>query len=251
MILSRNQTSYLRIRTGIIALVAFSLVCLRIEKIGATEPQKLDPIFKNVTVNIKKLQLGESLSNHWVVVWGRYVVWIIKRMPAEIKALEETNTSFLGAPDRKFWRSQLERAFESHPQLPNLLELDQHQLEESPYRSYRKEILVMMPSSPYTGCMLAYLPMNTLRKPLPNWKGGFIDPCSNDMYDLAGRIFKNSRRPKFWNIFIPPHQYLDQNTLLIGLGNPPRQISSTSYAPKIDYESMKLNIYYAFLSRSV
>lgn len=221
------------------AVITFLLVFFRIEAISATEQQILDPIFKDVTVNIKKLTDDESLSNRWTVAWGKYTVWIIKRTSVEIKALEEVESSLLGAPSTKYWQSQLERAFDTHPQLPNLLELDQRQLEESPYRSYRKEILVMMPMSPYTGCLLTYLPMDTLDKPSPDWAGGFLDPCSNETYDLAGRIFKNPRRQQFWNIFIPPHQYLDEDTLLIGLGDPPRQISSTNYAPKIDYESMK------------
>jgi ubiquinol-cytochrome c reductase iron-sulfur subunit len=239
MTLLRHQASHKGIRTIMFSVMAFSLAFFRIEAIGATEQPTLDPIFKDVTVNIKKLTDNESPSNRWIVKWGRYAVWIIKRTPTEIKALEKADTSLLGAPGTKYWQSQLERAFDSHPQLPNLLELDQRQLEESPYRSYRKEILVMMPMSPYTGCLLTYLPMDTLHKPSPDWKGGFLDTCSNETYDLAGRIFKNSRRQQFWNLFIPPHQYLDEDTLLIGLGEPPRQISSTNYAPKIDYESMK------------
>ncbi len=218
---------------NVVKIIFFSFF-LMVQIVGAAEQQTLDPQFKDVTVNIEKLG-----SNPWVVEWGGYTVSIIKRTSAEIKALEEADTSLLGAPSTKYWHSLLERTFDSHPQLPNLLELDQRQLEESPYRSHRKEILVVMPMSLYTGCILAYSPVNEPNKPLQNWKGGFFDPCSNEAYDFAGRILKNDRRQKFWNILIPPHQYLDQNTLLIGLGNPPRQISSTRYEPKIDYESMK------------
>jgi len=137
-----------------------------------------------------------------------------------MRALEKTKASFLGAPQGEYWRSQFEKAFDIHPQLPNLLELDQLTLEHSPYRSLREDIFVVMHQSPYTGCLLTHRP-NTRYK---GWSG-FDEPCSGDAYDLAGRIFKNFIRKKFLNLYIPPHKYIDENTLLIGLGNPPRKVS--------------------------
>jgi ubiquinol-cytochrome c reductase iron-sulfur subunit len=47
------------------------------------------------------------------------------------------------------------------------------------------------------------------------WQGGFFCPCHGSKFDLAGRVFKGSPAPI--NLVIPPHKYLDDNTLLIGV----------------------------------
>lgn len=48
-----------------------------------------------------------------------------------------------------------------------------------------------------------------------SWSGGFFCPCHGSKFDLAGRVFKGSPAPI--NLVVPPHQYLDDNTLLIGV----------------------------------
>ena len=47
-----------------------------------------------------------------------------------------------------------------------------------------------------------------------NWKGGFFCPCHGSKFDLAGRVFKGSPAPT--NLIVPPHKYLDENTIVIG-----------------------------------
>ena len=47
------------------------------------------------------------------------------------------------------------------------------------------------------------------------WVGGFFCPCHGSKFDLAGRVFKGSPAPI--NLVIPPHKYLSDNTLLIGV----------------------------------
>ncbi|HQN64933.1 MAG TPA: ubiquinol-cytochrome c reductase iron-sulfur subunit [Methylophilus sp.] len=47
------------------------------------------------------------------------------------------------------------------------------------------------------------------------WKGGFFCPCHGSKFDLAGRVFKGSPAPT--NLVVPPHQYLTDNTILIGV----------------------------------
>ncbi len=49
-----------------------------------------------------------------------------------------------------------------------------------------------------------------------DWKGGFLCPCHGSKFDLAGRVFKGSPAPI--NLEVPPHKYLNDNTLLIGIG---------------------------------
>jgi ubiquinol-cytochrome c reductase iron-sulfur subunit len=47
------------------------------------------------------------------------------------------------------------------------------------------------------------------------WTGGFFCPCHGSKFDLAGRVFKGSPAPT--NLVVPPHQYLTETTILIGV----------------------------------
>ena len=47
------------------------------------------------------------------------------------------------------------------------------------------------------------------------WAGGFFCPCHGSKFDLAGRVFKGSPAPI--NLVVPPHKYLADNTILIGV----------------------------------
>lgn len=48
-----------------------------------------------------------------------------------------------------------------------------------------------------------------------DWTGGFFCPCHGSKFDLAGRVFKGSPAPI--NLVVPPHKYLSENILLIGV----------------------------------
>lgn len=48
-----------------------------------------------------------------------------------------------------------------------------------------------------------------------NWAGGFFCPCHGSKFDLAGRVFKGSPAPT--NLVVPPHSYLADGTLVIGI----------------------------------
>ena len=47
------------------------------------------------------------------------------------------------------------------------------------------------------------------------WAGGFFCPCHGSKFDLAGRVFKGSPAPI--NLVVPPHKYVADNTILIGV----------------------------------
>lgn len=47
------------------------------------------------------------------------------------------------------------------------------------------------------------------------WTGGFFCPCHGSKFDLSGRVFKGSPAPI--NLVVPPHKYLTDNTILIGV----------------------------------
>lgn len=49
----------------------------------------------------------------------------------------------------------------------------------------------------------------------PDWDGGFICACHGSKFDLSGRVYKGSPAPT--NLIVPPHQYLTETTLLVGV----------------------------------
>ena len=49
-----------------------------------------------------------------------------------------------------------------------------------------------------------------------NWTGGFFCPCHGSKFDLSGRVYKGSPAPT--NLVVPPHSYLADGTLVIGVG---------------------------------
>ncbi len=81
------------------------------------------------------------------------------------------------------------------------------------YRSIKKEYFVFIRKNPSRVCNI----INTIEmrrrgrvrvKAIPSV---FIDPCSNDRFDLAGRIYFNEFASK--NLLIPSHEFIDDNTI--------------------------------------
>lgn len=48
----------------------------------------------------------------------------------------------------------------------------------------------------------------------PDWPGGFFCPCHGSKFDLAGRVFSGVPAP--YNLPVPPHRYVNDNTIVIG-----------------------------------
>ena len=47
------------------------------------------------------------------------------------------------------------------------------------------------------------------------WKGGYFCPCHKSRFDMAGRVFQDVPAPT--NLVVPPHHYVDDNTIVIGV----------------------------------
>ena len=50
-----------------------------------------------------------------------------------------------------------------------------------------------------------------------DWRGGFYCPCHGSLFDLAGRVTKNS--PAANNMLVPPHYYISDNLIRVGLND--------------------------------
>jgi ubiquinol-cytochrome c reductase iron-sulfur subunit len=48
-----------------------------------------------------------------------------------------------------------------------------------------------------------------------DWPGGFFCPCHGSKFDLAGRVFSGVPAPS--NLRVPPHRYVNETTILIGV----------------------------------
>jgi ubiquinol-cytochrome c reductase iron-sulfur subunit len=83
-------------------------------------------------------------------------------------------------------------------------------------RSLKPNLVVLVGICTHLGCSPS-AKLQTQGDMGENWNGGFFCPCHGSRFDLAGRVFKGSPAPI--NLVVPPHKYINDNTLLIGEDN--------------------------------
>ncbi|MFK8017591.1 MAG: ubiquinol-cytochrome c reductase iron-sulfur subunit [Gammaproteobacteria bacterium] len=81
-------------------------------------------------------------------------------------------------------------------------------------RSINDSLLVVKGVCTHLGCAPQYLPSVTATEVQQPWFGGFFCPCHGSKFDLAGRVFKGV--PAQNNLEVPPYQFLNDATLIIG-----------------------------------
>ena len=144
-----------------------------------------------VTEDISKLQPGQRI----VVQWRGQPVWIIRRTPdmlAELPSLEGK----LRDPDSDNLDQQPDYA-------------------RNEYRSIKPELLVLVGICTHLGCSPTFRP-EMISEPFDaQWKGGFYCPCHNSRFDLAGRVYDGVPAPT--NLVVPPHRFIDDNHIQIGV----------------------------------
>ena len=143
-----------------------------------------------VEVDISKVEPGMLLT----VEWRGKPVWIVNRTPEML--------GLLGKHEDKLTDPKSEQ-----PQQPDYC--------TNPTRSIKPELLVAVGICTHLGCS------PTFRKEVGaadlggDWPGGFFCPCHGSRFDLAARVYKGAPAPT--NLVIPPHQYLSDARLLIGV----------------------------------
>ena len=143
-----------------------------------------------VEVDISKIESGSFMTAEWR---GK-PVWIIKRTPEQTAELSKHNSQ-LSDPMCEVISQQPTYCKNSH-------------------RSIKENISVIVGICTHLGCS----PSAKLEKGGDmgeQWTGGFFCPCHGSKFDLAGRVFKGSPAPI--NLVVPPHKYLADNTILIGV----------------------------------
>jgi ubiquinol-cytochrome c reductase iron-sulfur subunit len=146
-----------------------------------------------VEVDISKIEPGMLLT----VEWRGKPVWIVNRTKEMLDLLGKHE-------------DQLADAKSDMPQQPDYC--------KNATRSIKPEFLVAVGICTHLGCS------PTFRKDVGaadlggDWPGGFFCPCHGSRFDLAARVFKGVPAPT--NLVIPPHQYVSDAKLLIGVDMP-------------------------------
>jgi ubiquinol-cytochrome c reductase iron-sulfur subunit len=145
-----------------------------------------------VEVDISKLGLGQLMT----VEWRGNPVWIFRRTPEELEALDK-----------------LTKSGELRDPLSEV-ESQQPPFAQNPYRSLKPEILVLIGICTHLGCSPTFRPEIAPPDLGPDWQGGFFCPCHGSRFDEAGRVYEGVPAPT--NLVVPPYRFLAENRLLIG-----------------------------------
>ncbi|MBY5922453.1 ubiquinol-cytochrome c reductase iron-sulfur subunit [Ferrimonas balearica] len=142
-----------------------------------------------VEVNISKLEPGQMLR----VEWRGKPVWIVRRTDKVLANLD-TLASQLRDPDS------------DEPQQPEYA--------KNAYRSIKDEYFIAVGLCTHLGCSPTYLP-SSFEQQVEGVESGFFCPCHGSKFDMAGRVFAGVPAPL--NLVIPPHTYVDESTVMIGV----------------------------------
>jgi ubiquinol-cytochrome c reductase iron-sulfur subunit len=143
-----------------------------------------------VEVDIAKLEPGQKID----VEWRGKVVWLIRRTPEMLATLPKLAPQLADASSQNS---------------------DQPAYARNETRSIKPEVLIAVGICTHLGCS------PTFRKDVgpadlgADWLGGFFCPCHQSKFDLAGRVYKGVPAPT--NLPIPPHKYLADTKVLIGV----------------------------------
>jgi len=143
-----------------------------------------------VKADISKLEPGQQM----IVEWRGKPVWIIRRTEEVLKNIEKLNDS-VRDPNSEV------------PQQPEYV--------SGINRSIKPEILVLVGICTHLGCSPKYRPEISPADLGEDWLGGFFCPCHGSRFDLSGRVYQGVPAPI--NLEVPPHSYLSDNVILVGV----------------------------------
>lgn len=141
-------------------------------------------------VDISKLEYGAKLN----VKWRGKVCWVLRRteqMLADLPTLD----------------SKLSDPASEVPQQPAYA--------KNPSRAIKPEYFVAVGICTHLGCSPTFRPEVGAADLGADWKGGFYCACHGSRFDFAGRVYSGSPAPT--NLVVPPHQYLSDSLVLIGV----------------------------------
>ncbi len=143
-----------------------------------------------VEADIGKIEPGMLLT----VEWRGKPVWIVNRSQEMLDLLGKHDAELVD-PDSDM------------PQQPAYC--------KNATRSIKPEYLVAVGICTHLGCSPTYRGDIGAADLGAGWPGGFFCPCHGSTFDLAARVYKGVPAPT--NLVVPPHQYLSDTKLLIGV----------------------------------
>ncbi|RMF17593.1 MAG: ubiquinol-cytochrome c reductase iron-sulfur subunit [Gammaproteobacteria bacterium] len=146
-----------------------------------------------VKVNISKLEPGQQM----IVEWRGKPVWVVRRTPEMLENIDKL----------------IQRGDLVDPESNR--ETQQPEYAKNKYRAIKDEFWVAVGLCTHLGCSPKYRPEVGPEDLGEDWLGGFFCPCHGSRFDLAGHVFKGVPAPS--NLVVPPHHYIDDNTLEIGV----------------------------------
>lgn len=143
----------------------------------------------DVEVDISGIEPGQLIR----VMWRSKPVWIVRRPPAMLEELAK---------------------HEDKLKDPNSEADQQPAFAKNRYRSMKEEYLVLVGICTHLGCSPQHLKDGEFEEKVEGVPDGFFCPCHGSKFDMAGRVFENVPAPL--NLVVPPYQYVDDHTLIIG-----------------------------------
>lgn len=141
-----------------------------------------------VEFDVTKVKKGELKTTEW----RGQPVWILNRSDEMLSTLKQETQ--LADPKLKVTSQQPKYC-------------------QNATRSLKSNIFVVVGICTHLGCSPSPK-LNPKGDMGSDWQGGFFCPCHGSKFDLAGRVYKGSPAPT--NLVVPPHRYLNDQTLLIG-----------------------------------
>lgn len=144
-----------------------------------------------VEVEIGKIEPGQLIT----VEWRGNVCWVLNRTAPMLQTLPKLE-------------SQLADPNSNVPQQPAYC--------KNEHRSIKEAMWIAVGICTHLGCSPTFRPEPAPADLGADWLGGFFCPCHQSKFDLAGRVFKGMPAPT--NLVIPPHKYLSESRIVIGVG---------------------------------
>jgi ubiquinol-cytochrome c reductase iron-sulfur subunit len=144
-----------------------------------------------VEVDIGKVEAGQLIT----VEWRGKVCWVLNRTKPMLDSLPKLDARLAD---------------------PNSNVAQQPAYCKNEHRSIKDNFWIAIGICTHLGCSPTYRPEIAPADLGPDWLGGFFCPCHQSKFDLAGRVYKGVPAPT--NLVIPPHKYLSDTKIVIGVG---------------------------------
>jgi ubiquinol-cytochrome c reductase iron-sulfur subunit len=183
-----NRRRFLTVATSVVGGVG--VIGAAVPFIASWNPsERAKAAGADVEVDISKVEPGQLLR----VEWRSKPVWIVRRPSEALAALGK---------------------HEDQLKDPNSEKDQQPEFARNQYRSLKDEYLVLVGICTHLGCSPQHLKGGAFEEHVVGVPEGFFCPCHGSKFDMAGRVFQSVPAPS--NMVVPPYQYVDDNTIIIG-----------------------------------